>query len=328
MLSAGTESSTALGDRVMEDLFDNSIRGIFERLLKGEFDFLSAIVLPRANDSAHRLYYYLCELQRTGEANLPPVLLCDIAMTPDEATRKYTVDALGRLWEELKAISGSRAGDEELVSGLLNASTHWSSAVSLIRDFRRQGGAESAPALAAFAAARMLPGNVSQEVIRGAIAPKELGQRKPRVIICGSTQYDAGLHSLVEDAGGLVVGDYHAGGEPAIGPIIEIFEPTAPLKRKSQPPLELIADAYRTLPAATRNFGDAGHVRRFATDAEANLAIFSYFPEEEALTWDYPEQKAALEKRGLKVLRLADQTRPFDVAAHRDVVTAFVRGGV
>ena len=71
MLSAGTETSTALGDRVMEDLFDTSIRGIFERLLKGEFDYLSAIVLPRANDSAHRLYYYLCELKRTGEAKLP-----------------------------------------------------------------------------------------------------------------------------------------------------------------------------------------------------------------------------------------------------------------
>ena len=52
MLSAGAETSTTLGDRVMEDLFDTSVRGIFERLLKGEFGFLSAIVLPRARPAA------------------------------------------------------------------------------------------------------------------------------------------------------------------------------------------------------------------------------------------------------------------------------------
>jgi hypothetical protein len=55
MLSGGMLQSTALGDRVMEDLFDRSLRAVFERMLKGEFDYLSAIVLPRANDSAHRL---------------------------------------------------------------------------------------------------------------------------------------------------------------------------------------------------------------------------------------------------------------------------------
>src|SRR5690606_2735571 len=121
MLSAGAETSTTLGDRVMEDLFDTSIRGIFERLLKDEFDYLSAIVLPRANDSAHRLYYYLCELQRRGEAKLPPILLCDVVMTPDEPTRQYSIAALGRLWDELKVRSGADVSDHALSLAIAKA---------------------------------------------------------------------------------------------------------------------------------------------------------------------------------------------------------------
>src|SRR5262249_34953614 len=74
MLSGGDEVSTERGDRYMEALFDPGVQAVFERLLKGEFDFLSAIVLPRANDSAHRLYYYLCEIERSREHELPDVL--------------------------------------------------------------------------------------------------------------------------------------------------------------------------------------------------------------------------------------------------------------
>jgi hypothetical protein len=58
----------------MEDLFDTALRGVFERLLKGEFSYLSAIVLPRADDSAHRLYYCVSEIERTGEATAAVLL--------------------------------------------------------------------------------------------------------------------------------------------------------------------------------------------------------------------------------------------------------------
>jgi hypothetical protein len=125
MLSAGTETSTALGDHYMEDLFDTALRGVFERLLKGEFDYLSAIVLPRANDSAHRLYYYLSEIERTGRAKLPPVLLCDVVMTPDQASRRHSVNALRRLWGDLRNLGNAKAGDGELRAAMAVASPRW-----------------------------------------------------------------------------------------------------------------------------------------------------------------------------------------------------------
>ncbi len=327
MLSAGTETSTTLGDRVMEDLFDTSVRGIFERLLKGEFDFLSAIVLPRANDSAHRLYYYLSELKRVGEAKLPPVLLCDVVMTPDEASRRYSVDALGRLWRDLKAISGSLAGDQELRTAIVMSNTRASGLDTVIQMPRRQGALSGAVGGAIFAAARMLPDEILDQMILSALASPQNATGKPRVIICGSTTYDTGLHQLVEKSGGAIVGDYHAGGELSVAPVVNLWRSEPPLAYSDTPPLELLADRQRTDLAASRRSVDPGkHIAQFARFCGAQLAIFTYFPEEEALTWDYPEQKVALEKRGVRVLRLSEQTRPFDASANRAAVEAFVRG--
>jgi benzoyl-CoA reductase/2-hydroxyglutaryl-CoA dehydratase subunit BcrC/BadD/HgdB len=311
MLSAGNETSTALGDRVMEDLFDTSIRGIFERLLKGEFEFLSAIVLPRANDSAHRLYYYLSELKRTGEVKLPPVLLCDVVMTPDAASRQYSIDALGRLWKELRSLGKVNADETDLALALSKSNVRNMALAGFI-EVRRKGATPAADVLAAFAAARMLPLEVFAEQF-SELPPAETRQR---VIICGSAHDDAKLHGLVEAAGGAVVGDYHSGGELSVGRVLS-----------NGPALEVLADSLRADPGATRRVADpATHIVAFAQTCGAETAIFSYFPEEEALTWDYPEQKAALEARGIRVLRLAEQTRPFDVAVNRSEVEAFIRG--
>jgi len=53
--------------------------------------------------------------------------------------------------------------------------------------------------------------------------------------------------------------------------------------------------------------------------------VFYYLPEEEALTWDYPAQAAALTAAGIAVIRLGDQATPFDAVAARPDVEPFVQ---
>ena len=319
MLAAGPETSATLGDRFMEDLFDTALRGVFERLLKGEFSYLSAIVLPRANDSAHRLYYYVSEIERTGEAKLPPVLLADVAMTPDNASRTYSINALAALWDELQDMAETEASDRDLRAAI-EASNRRGELLEEFVDRRRglSGTVTGAQALAGFAAARMLPGDVFEEEMQALLDRGGTTRTGPRVIICGSAHDGAGLHGLIEGAGGIVVGDYHATGELSIGEAID----------KRKPPLEAIADSYRVCRAASRSFRDpGGEIADFAKACGAEAAVFSYFGEEEALTWDYPEQKRALEGIGVKIIRLNDQTRPFDVDANRSIVEALTRRG-
>lgn len=309
MLRAGPETSTRLGDRYMEDLFDTVTRGVFERLLKGDFDYLSAIVLPRANDSAHRLYYYLSELQRTGGAKLPPVLLSDIAATPDAASLRYSIDATNRLWSELRTI-----GNSSNLRPAIEASNRRTRLLTDIAARRRAQPIPGVSALTAFATARLAPDLLNETCASQAVLAPRSG---PRVIICGSPHDGADLHQLVEEAGGQVVGDYHAAGELSIGDEMGPGDP-----------IEAIVHRYRSLRAASRAFTRPGpEVAAFAKACNAQAAIFSYFPEEEALTWDFPEQKVALTKIGVRVARLADQTRPFDAAANREAVTALIAGG-
>jgi benzoyl-CoA reductase/2-hydroxyglutaryl-CoA dehydratase subunit BcrC/BadD/HgdB len=291
-------------------------------VLKGEFDYLSAIVLPRANDSAHRLYYYLSELERMGEAKLPPILLCDVAMTPDAASRKYSIDALARLWGRLREIGDGKAGDLELRAAIA-LSNGRTSALEIAIATRTGESRKVMPAttvLGLFAATRMLPGEAFLEMaIEQAESWSKAGRHEgPRVIVCGSAHDEAGLHETVEAAGGIVVGDYHASGE------LSILQKIDPATRT---PLEALADRHRTDLAASRRVVDAGtHIAAFAKERGAELAIFSYLPEEEALTWDYPQQKAALEAQGVRVLRI-EQSRPFDLAANLGDINGFVHGG-
>ena len=245
------------------------------------------------------------------------MLLADVAMTPDDASRTYSVNALEALWGELRDIGDGEAGDRGL-GAAIEASNRRRRLLEefVVRRRALPGAVTGAQMLACFSAVRMLPGKVFEEGIAALLDRGGTAQAGPRIMICGSAHDDAGLHWLIENAGGVVVGDYHAAGELSIGGTID----------RQKPPLEALADGCRTFRAASRVFGDPGReIVEFAKACGAEAAVFSYLGEEEALTWDYPEQKRALEGTGIRVARLGEQMRPFDTEANRGVVGAVVR---
>jgi benzoyl-CoA reductase/2-hydroxyglutaryl-CoA dehydratase subunit BcrC/BadD/HgdB len=313
LLCAGDVRETPLADHYMEGLFDPVVRGVFERLLRGDFDYLSAIVLPRANDSVHRLYYYLCELARTGEVKLSPVLLFDVVQTPGEASDAYSLERAGHFWEQLRALGDDTAGDSQLAAAIAEANQLRQIVEAFVAQ-RREGGVAGEVALTAFAAPALLPHGEALAVIAAAAdRPRQGGG--PRVVVAGSAHDDAGLHKLIESLSGDVVGDFHTMGELSSGAMIT----------EGAAPLAAIAQRYRDGVMGSRSFDDpAAAIAAFAKAARADAVVFSYFPTEEALTWDYPEQKAALEAMGVRTLRLADQARPFDVGPAREALSAFM----
>jgi benzoyl-CoA reductase/2-hydroxyglutaryl-CoA dehydratase subunit BcrC/BadD/HgdB len=314
-LSAGDSRETPLADEYMEDLFDPVVRGVFERLLRGEFDFLSAIVLPRSGDSVHRFYYYLCELQRMGLAALPQALLFDGSQAPGDPSEQYSSDRIGELRAKLAAIGGGKAGEAEFVLAIARSTQRR----ELLQDFARRRIAgdlaiSGGDALGIHAAARMLPHQVFVDRMTAALAsaPKSQLDDAPRIVVAGSPHDDDGLHRAIESAGGKVVGDFHAGGDLSIGAAIS----SAAWGLKAH---------YRDGVWTPRSFGDAAaRILAFAVEARADAVVFSYFPVEEALTWDYPEQVAVLEAGGAATLRLPDQVRPYDGAAARAPLEALI----
>ncbi|MEP7209516.1 MAG: 2-hydroxyacyl-CoA dehydratase family protein [Alphaproteobacteria bacterium] len=305
-LSAGDISETPLADHYMEDLFDPVVRGVFERLLKGEFDWLSAIVLPRAGDSVHRLYYYLCEIGRVGAARLPPLLLADVVQTTGQPSDAYNTGRIAHFWDQLGADGNHRAGDAELVAAIARSNQLRVQLGAVVRK-RRNGGLSGGHALAAFAAARMLPDAAVRRAIAAATdMTNSVESSRPRIVICGNAHDDAGLHGAIERAGGLVVGDFHGAGELSIGAMID----------ETLRPLEALRRHYQAGVIGSRSVGDAAAtLATFASEAGADAVIFSYFPVEEALSWDFPEQVAALDRINVATLRLGDQARPCVVSS-------------
>lgn len=88
-------------DRWLESKFAPWTRSVVQDWADGALDHLEAVILSRADDSAQRLYYYLCELRRSGAIKGPEPLMLDIAKIARESSVARTEAALRKLGERL-----------------------------------------------------------------------------------------------------------------------------------------------------------------------------------------------------------------------------------
>lgn len=88
-------------DRWLESKFAPWTRSVLQDWADGALDHLEAVVFSRADDSAQRLYYYLCELRRDGSIKGPEPLVLDIAKSPRASSIARDEVALRKLAERL-----------------------------------------------------------------------------------------------------------------------------------------------------------------------------------------------------------------------------------
>jgi len=88
-------------DRWLESKFAPWTRSVVQDWADGALDHLEAVVFSRADDSAQRLYYYLCELRRSGSIKGPEPLMLDIAKIARASSVARTEAALRQLGERL-----------------------------------------------------------------------------------------------------------------------------------------------------------------------------------------------------------------------------------
>ena len=85
----------------------------------GDYDHLDRVLFSRADDTAQRFYYYVCELQRRGLIGGPEALMFDIAMIPRPASLERTTQKVRELADLLdvddSAVEAAIADVPELV---------------------------------------------------------------------------------------------------------------------------------------------------------------------------------------------------------------------
>jgi hypothetical protein len=91
------QKATPRADGWLESKFAPWTRSILEDWAGGAFDQLDCVVFSRAEDNAHRLYYYICELRSRGLIAGPEPLIFDVAFLNRGSSLTHTIEAVRRL---------------------------------------------------------------------------------------------------------------------------------------------------------------------------------------------------------------------------------------
>jgi benzoyl-CoA reductase/2-hydroxyglutaryl-CoA dehydratase subunit BcrC/BadD/HgdB len=322
-LTGNPADATELGDRYMEEFHDGEVRSIFDRMLRGHFNFADLIIVPRTSESFLQLYYYLLEVRRWEPARpFPEVYLLDLLQAPGETVARYDRGRFEHLVDRLVTLAG-RSVDDDTVRSAIRAINGHRTRLDRINRLRRSDpptlsgsdmlriiGAAGFMARDAYTAwlDELLAGSEALAPISGA-----------RLMVKGSPHDDDSFYRLVESCGAIVVADDHTSGE-------RVFEHCVAEKGD---PMAALTDHYHRHSVSPRSYPQEEQDRRFIELVEAARVqgvIFYHDEWDDVLGWDYPEQKKLLDARGIPSMFLKKQPyRTPDRAAQRDAVLSLVR---
>ena len=297
-------------DRYLEPNFDPMVRAALEQLLAGELDKASLLVLPRTIDAWQRLYYYLCELQRSFGESVPEPFLYDLQQLPTEASADYNAVSTELLAKRLQALGGVTLTDDALTGAIEHYNRIRAQLRGLIgRRWKQPSKLRGADALDLYTAAGRLDADRLERALDSLLAMRGEAAPGRRVLLVGSPHDSAAVHRAIERAGGQVVADFHARGDWSLAPDLALESSLDP--PASGAPLRAISRHYHERTLSTRSMAlTASALTELARASAAEVAIFFYYAEEEALTWDFPAQSQALAAGGVPSLLLPQQAYP------------------
>ena len=288
-LPALADTATPLADRYLESSFSPGAKSIVDQWLAGRFDFMDAVVFPRANDSLQRTYYYVCELRRRGLAAGPAPLLYDIAKIPRRASANHSYEATRRLAHDLGTDSRALAAAIQQRNGRRK----------LLRELRdlRLSAAAGINGRWAERIARLADAFEAMEFDQALTQWMQVsvgGWRGARLLLAGSAPPDDRLHDAVETGGGRIVDEFGDHALDRLGDDIAV-----------ENPLAAIASHHAELPTGSRSFKSwPDSLRARARAAQVQGVILWAIEEDESLVWSVPGICAALAAEGIPLLEL------------------------
>ncbi len=311
--------STEKAEKFMEAAFDPLTRSVFERLLRNHFNDLDILVLPRANDTHQRLYYYLCELLRAyPEYSLPEVELLDLLNTLRPASDRHNQRHLSQFIEKLAEKTGKNINGAALQNSIetYNHARHLMAEFTSLRA-RSPLSLNGELTFWVYQAARIMPIKLFNESLAALlIEARQLPEQAHKKIILAGNGLDyPGLYQLIDSRGATVVGDYHAYGNHFLSGEIS----------RDKEPLVAISHYYQQDSRSCRSVNvDPKEIVDFAREQGASGVIFYFLLGEEAWTWQQPQQKKALAEAGIPSIVFYDQPYQLNEALLAELIQAFI----
>jgi hypothetical protein len=288
---------TSRTERWLESSFPLWTHSILESWWSGEFKCFDHVIFSRGDDATHRLYYYICELQRQGRIAGPQPLVFDVARIPRDSSRRYTADALRGL--------ASRLGID---------------AAALTRGVQKAN--ERRQLFACIRAQRRGAGSFYERLVRASLyadpctlllgwKPDDPPARRGAVVLAGSTPPDDRIHLAVEQTGWTIVEELNDRGLRRLGAEVDATAKDLP---------RAIADRWLEQHFTARDFFDSAAALIEAVQrAQATAVILWCTREDEALAWRVATQRTALEQAGIPALVLVARAWTFDDGADLEI---------
>ena len=292
------QRTTPAADEYMEtNVFEARIRRIFDSVVCGDLDFLSAIILPRTSEQEYKLFLYLREVARERPRDgMPPVYLYDLLHSRSPESYAYGLIRTGHLMKHLGEIAGRPITTKDVVEAVAKSNAARAAVRGLLRlrnATPRVSGAEALPLIGAYwfmACAEYA--KLATE------AARTLERREPlpgaRLLVKGAPLDHGRLHRALESHGAIVVAEDNWWGTRSVGADIEA----------DSEPLKAIFEHYYSNTPSPRVFPAEAADRWFQSNVTDGVdGVVFYLPADDYVAgWDYPRQKRFLDTLGIPSL--------------------------
>ena len=298
-ISGDPRGGTELADRYTEPFYQPDVRSMLNMLLSGWYDFLDFLIIPNSRDAVLALYYHLDKIQQIDpNLKLPELYLFDIPRTRFWLSSLYTRDRVRELARKLEKLSGEEISNKSLSRAIAtgNENKMLLKKVAALRAAEppRISGVE---ALQIIGSSMFMLKEEHNKLLRQFLKetdglPVTDGVR---LFVEGSPIDNLQLYELVESCNATIVGEDNCWGNRYSDDPIDL----------SPDPLEAIAERYHLKSLCPRmHFMDrrTDYCLRSAVEAKAQGALFFFLEWDNAPAWEYPDQKKALEEKGIPTI--------------------------
>ncbi len=296
-------------DKYLEYAFDPMVRSQFDRVIGGEYNDLSGLVISNSTDVLIRIYLYFREMKRMEkEVVFPDVSFMDWLFTKNPVFDRHNGLVIELFKKELEAFGGVPVTDEAVkkAAGINNENKQALRALDALRTNEKMQltGTEMLIAvIAGFFMDKEEHTALIRELTEEAKTWPEV--KGTRLYYTGSVQMDTALYEMIEENGYNIVGEDHDFG----GRVFDRdFDMSLPVK-------DALIDCYVNREFSSKKAFVSQRVEaldRLTEKAKAETVLFFTHVYEEAASWDYPSQKKSLEGRGLKTVELSKMHYPME----------------
>ena len=302
----GSGKKIRLAETHLQSYCCSLVRGALEDALGGRVDFLDGVVFPHTCDSIQRL-------SDIWRLNMPACFHLDVVLPvklDTDGARRYMTDVLNRFRREL----GEKLGVTITDGGLRRAigtTNRIRSALMKIDDLRGErpgilGGSDLYALVRAAMVMERIRAATLLEEVEADLAKRfgsAIGRQPKRIILSGGVCNHPDIHTIIEEAGGAVVGDDLCTGSRYYKGLTD--EKTDPVTAIAERYLERVV-----CPAKHRGLSDrADHLVRLVREKRAQGVIFFLLKFCDPHAFDYPYLKEALERAGVPSMLMEVEDR-------------------